>query len=293
MQDLIKKEDLYKGNFMKQIGTFNLDKIYNEDCISGMKDIPNNSIDVIIADPPYNLSKGGNWKWDGTSDLKGFGGTWNKVMEDWDNMSFADYFTFTAAWLKECKRILKPTGSMWVHGSYHNIGVINTCMQLLDIEIINEVVWFKRNSFPNLSGRRLTASHETILWAHSGSPKNRQYLFNYDESKNNSYDYDLIKKSGKQMRTVWDIPNNKQKDELLYGKHPTQKPIKLLKRMLDISASKNMIGLSPFSGSGSECLAFKEMGLHYIGFEIDKDFFNLSTERLKSKTMDRQILLGV
>jgi site-specific DNA-methyltransferase (adenine-specific) len=278
---------------MKQIGVFDLDKIYNEDCILGMKDIPDNSIDIIIADPPYNLSKGGNWKWNGTSDLQGFGGAWNKVMENWDNMPFVDYFAFTITWLKECKRILKSTGSMWVHGSYHNIGVINTCMQLLDIEIINEVVWFKRNSFPNLSGRRLTASHETILWAHSGSSKNRQYFFNYDESKNNCYEYDLIKKTGKQMRTVWDIPNNKEKTELLYGKHPTQKPIRLLKRMLDISANKNMIGLSPFSGSGSECLAFKEAGLHYIGFEIDTEFFNISNERLRSNVKNHQILLGV
>lgn len=146
-------------------------KIYQGDCIEIMADFPDDSVDIIIADPPYNLSKGGNWAIKNESKPKGFGGEWSKVMSSWDNMSLFDYFNFSMAWLEQCKRILKPTGSIWIHGTYHNIGIINMCMQLLEIEIINEVIWYKRNSFPNLSGTRLTASHETILWAHSGSSK--------------------------------------------------------------------------------------------------------------------------
>ena len=115
-----------------------------------------------------------------------------------------------------------------MHGTYHNIGLINFAMQLLEIEIINEVIWFKRNSFPNLSGRRLTASHETVLWAHTGGAKNRKYFFNYDGAKEMACPEDGLKEAGRQMRTVWDIPNNKGREELRFGKHPTQKPIRLL-----------------------------------------------------------------
>ena len=96
-------------------------------------------------------------------------------------MSLADYFGFTLSWMRQVQRVVRPTGSIWVHGTYHNIGLINFAMQLLELEIINEVVWYKRNSFPNLSGRRLTASHESILWAHTG--KKREYYFDYDASK--------------------------------------------------------------------------------------------------------------
>ena len=173
------------------------DYISNIDCIEGMKTLPDNCVDIIIADPPYNLSKSGNWKWDNSISLAGMGGKWNITNENWDNMSFNEYFNFSLAWLKEVKRILKPTGSMWIFGTYHNIGIINVACQLLGIEIINEVIWYKKNAFPNLSGRRLTASHETILWAHSGSKK-REYYFDYNYSKNGEFVGDDLKIQGKQ-----------------------------------------------------------------------------------------------
>jgi len=194
-------------------------KIICGDTIETMKKMPSASIDLIIADPPYNLSHGNTWSWRG-GNLPGFGGAWNKVMESWDNMSLADYFAFTSAWLSEAKRVLKPTGSIWIFGTYHNIGIINTLFQILDIEIINEVIWYKRNAFPNLSGRRLTASHETLLWGHNGKKK-RNYQFNYQVAKAFHDPSDLIKAKDKQMRTVWDIPNNKAKEEIAHGKHPT------------------------------------------------------------------------
>ncbi|WP_195509877.1 Dam family site-specific DNA-(adenine-N6)-methyltransferase [Clostridium tyrobutyricum] len=264
-----------------------LNNIYNMDCIDGMKRLPENSIDIAIADPPYNLSKGGNWKWDNSVDLPGMGGNWNKVMQSWDNMDLVDYFKFTLLWLKELKRVVKPTGSIWIHGTYHNIGIMNFAMQILDIEIINEVIWYKRNSFPNLSGRRLTASHETILWGHTGGSKKREYYFNYDNSKELIFPEDNLKQPGKQMRTVWDIPNNKKKEELKYGKHPTQKPIRLIERMLKISAKKGDVLLSPFCGAGTDCVAAKTLGLNYIAFELEQEYIDISKKRLEAVKLDK------
>lgn len=265
---------------LERVGPFSLDRIYVENCISGMNKLPTNSVDIAIADPPYNLSKGGVWKWDNSVRLPGFGGDWSKVMAEWDNMPLAEYFSFTLAWLSELKRIVRPTGSLWVHGTYHNIGIINFALQLLEVEIINEIVWYKRNSFPNLSGRRLTASHETILWAHTGGAKQRKYFFAYDRSKEMSCPEDCLKEQGKQMRTVWDIPNNKKREEIQFGKHPTQKPIRLLSRMLEISANAGDILLIPFAGAGTDCVAAKQMGVRYVAFENDEHYAEICRKRL-------------
>jgi len=270
------------------IGPYELNRVYPEDCIEGMKQLPSNSIDVAIADPPYNLSKGGCWKWDNSIHLPGFGGDWSKVMAEWDDMSLSKYFSFTVAWIAELKRIVRPSGSLWIHGTYHNIGIINFALQLLEIEIINEVVWYKRNSFPNLSGRRLTASHETLLWAHTGGPKNRKYYFNYEKSKEMSYPEDNLKKKDRQMRTVWDIPNNKKRDEIAYGKHPTQKPIRLLMRMLEISAQKGQLLIAPFAGSGSDCVAAKELGISFLAFENDPEYIEICKRRLSKDNSSKE-----
>jgi DNA modification methylase len=257
-----------------------INKIILGDCIIGMHQLPEKSVDLIIADPPYNLSKGGTWKWDNSMKLDGMGGNWTKAKENWDDMTLQEYWQFSVAWLTEAKRILKPTGSMWIFGTYHNIGIINFICQILEIEIINEVIWYKKNSFPNLSGRRFTASHESILWCHAG--KKRQYYFDYDYSKNGSFEDDTLKNPGKQMRTVWDISNNKAREELAYGKHPTQKPIKLLRRLILTSSKPGDICLTPFSGAGSECVAFKQTGRNYIGFEIDQNYYDISQRRLNA-----------
>lgn len=251
------------------------------DCIKGMSQLKDNSFDIAIVDPPYNLSKGSTWKWDNSVKLSGFGGNWEKVMQKWDDMPMGDYVEFCLAWLSELKRVISPEGSIWIHGTYHNIGIINYCLQQLEIEIINEVIWYKRNSFPNLSGRRLTASHETILWAHTGSNKSRKYNFNYEASKNNVYEEDNLKTTEKQMRTVWDIPNNKKAIEIAYGKHPTQKPLRLINRMLDISAPRNAKILIPFSGSGTECVAAIQKGFSFLAFELEEKYIKIANERIK------------
>lgn len=263
------------------------DYISNSDCIEGMKAMPSDCVDIIIADPPYNLSKSGDWKWDNSVSLSGMGGNWNITNENWDNMSLDDYFNFSIAWLTEAKRILKPTGSMWIFGTYHNIGIINIVCQMLGIEIINEVIWYKKNAFPNLSGRRLTASHETILWAHSGGKK-RNYYFDYEYSKNGEFTGDDLKSPGKQMRTVWDLSNNKNPDELKYGKHPTQKPIKILSRMIKLSSRPGDIMLTPFAGAGSECVAAKMTGRHYIGFETEEEYCRISEDRLAHTAQEKE-----
>jgi site-specific DNA-methyltransferase (adenine-specific) len=243
-----------------------LNKIHTLDCLEGMRKLGPHSVDIAIADPPYNLSKGNVWKWDNSVSLPGMGGDWNKVMEEWDNMPFYDYFTFTMAWVAELKRI----------------GIINFILQILEVEMINEVVWYKRNSFPNLSNRRLTASHETILWCHTGI-KERSYFFNSDHAKNGNFSEDLLKNPGKQMRTVWDIPNNKKKEELAFGKHPSQKPIRLLMRMIGLSAQEGQLLLSPFGGAGSECVAAKNCGLDYIGFEVCQEYVDIANKRLANE----------
>lgn len=269
---------------------YELNRVYLEDCIQAMSKFPDNCIDIIIADPPYNTSAGSKLSFNNKIHaLPGFGGKWQKVMETWDNMPISEYIQFSLSWLSEANRILKPSGSMWVHGTYHNIGIINICMQLLEIEILNEVVWYKRNSFPNLAGRRLTASHETILWAHSGGSKTRVYNFNYEKSKEYFNSADKLKLEGKQMRTVWDIPSNKKKEELALGKHPTQKPLRLIDRMLTISAPDEGILLSPFSGGGTECVAGLNAGLKVIGFDLEQEFVDLSNNRIQHFTGSQNV----
>jgi site-specific DNA-methyltransferase (adenine-specific) len=276
-----KQKDLFSNKSIDPDKDLPINKIIWGDSIENMRKLPDNSIDLIVADPPYNLSQGNKWSWNGKTKLPGFGGVWNKVIESWDNMPLKDYFSFTYQWIYEAKRILKPTGSIWVFGTYHNIGIINTIFQLLKIEIINEIIWFKRNAFPNLSGRRFTASHETLLWGHTGKKK-REYYFNYEESKNFFDPSDTIKARGKQMRTIWDIPNNKDKEELKYGKHTTQKPTRICRRIISLTSKANDIVLAPFTGAGSECVAAKQLNRRYIGFESEKKYVDIAKERLNN-----------
>ena len=263
------------------IGPYRLDDIHQEDCIAGMQQLPSNCVDVAIADPPYNLSKGGNWSWNGTTSLPGFGGQWKKVMADWDDLPLMEYIEFTTAWLTQLQRVVRPTGSIWIHGTYHNIGIVNVVLQSLEIEIINEVIWYKRNAFPNLAGRRLTASHETILWAHTGGNTKREYLFQYELSKDLACPEDRLKALGKQMRTVWDIPNNKSPQELRYGRHPTQKPVRLLERQLRLSSRPGQLCLIPFAGSGSVGIAAQRCALSFLGFEIDPKYVDIARTRIR------------
>jgi site-specific DNA-methyltransferase (adenine-specific) len=196
---------------MTEIRRFESEKVTLtlEDALIGLAKQPDQSFDLAIADPPYGASTTANWKLPKNHNLAGFGGAWNLAAHGWDQLNGLENFEATLAWLFELKRLVKPTGSIWLHSTYHNSGIVNVACQILGLEIINEVVWYKRNAFPNLAARRLTASHETILWVHTGG-KNRQYLFNYEQVKSARFSEDGLKEPGKQLRTVWDIPSNKK-----------------------------------------------------------------------------------
>jgi len=255
--------------------------LHRKDVFEELPDFKNDFFDLCIVDPPYGASTTKKWSYNGSEKLKGFGGDWKLTSEVWDLLSQNDSFQSTYFWLKELKRVIKPTGSIWIHSTYHNSGFVNVCCQLLGLEIINEVVWYKRNAFPNLSGRRLTASHETILWVHKGGEKKREYVFNYEDSKAFFSSADLLKEHGKQMRTVWDIPNNKGKEECIFGSHPTQKPLRVTERILTVAGVKNGNLLVPFVGSGTEMVAGFKYGMNVFGFEIENEYFNLAKARLE------------
>lgn len=251
------------------------------DAIAGMRALPDSSFDLAIADPPYGASTRSRWQLERDHALPDFGGSWQLAAHTWDRLGGVEGFEFTVDWLGELKRLVKPTGSLWIHATYHNSGIVNVACQILDLEIINEVVWFKRNAFPNLSARRLTASHETILWAHTGGDR-RDYYFNYQAVKASAFPEDALKAPGKQLRTVWDIPNNKTRAERAFGAHPTQKPLRLSRRMLLISARPGGRLLVPFAGSGTELVAGALHGMDCVGFEIDPEYAEAARRRIQS-----------
>jgi len=253
-----------------------------QDALAGMSELPSQSFDLAIADPPYGASTTATWKIDHGHALSGMGGAWKLASHSWDRLCNIEAFEGTLAFLTELRRLVKSSGSIWVHATYHNAGVVNVACQMLGLEIINEVCWYKRNAFPNLSARRLTASHETIFWVHTGG-KHRQYRFNYDAVKAAHFPEDNLKERGKQLRTVWDIPNNKSRDELQNGSHPTQKPLRLTERLLLIAGLSGGRLLVPFVGSGTEMIAGIRTGMECTGFEIDPNYFRLACQRIEAE----------
>lgn len=254
-------------------------ELYLQDALQGLSKLPDNSFDLAICDPPYGAATSANWNYDSTKKMNGFGGDWKLNTEKWDLLTGNEIFKSTVVWLAELKRLVKPTGSIWIHSTYHNSGFVNVLCQMLGLEIINEVVWYKRNAFPNLSARRLTASHETLLWVHTGGNK-RKYNFNYEDVKKAKFAGDNMKEADKQLRTVWDVPNNKSKDELIFGTHPTQKPLRIAERLLLISGIKGGKLLVPFAGSGTEIIAGIKYGMHAVGFEINEEYFEHAKTRI-------------
>jgi site-specific DNA-methyltransferase (adenine-specific) len=244
--------------------------LYQDDSIEFLKNLPENSIDMIFADPPYNLSNGGFTVHAGkrVSVNKG----------DWDQSNGIEAdFGFHLRWLEECHRVLKPNGSLWVSGTYHSIYQCGYAIQLLGFKILNDISWFKPNASPNLSGRYFTASHETLLWARK-DPKGK-HTFNYKDMKSgNWHETDFIKKPEKQMRSVWAIGTPKR-EEKTFGKHPTQKPLSLLDRIVLSSTNKGDIILDPFTGSSTTGLSAVNYGRKFIGIDLEKDYLDLSKKR--------------
>jgi site-specific DNA-methyltransferase (adenine-specific) len=244
-------------------------ELYKGDCIDILKDIPDNSIDLIFADPPYFLSNGG------ISCKAGKIVSVNKA--DWDKSNGIDKdYEFTFDWLSECKRVLKGTGSIWISGTMHNIYQVGYALQKLDYKILNEISWFKPNAPPNLSCRYFAHSHETLIWARKDQES--KHKFNYELMK--KWD-DKISESGKQMRSVWNIPLTPQQEKKS-GKHPTQKPLELLKRVILSSTDKGDLILDPFNGSGTTGVVSKLYNRRYIGIDLDKKYLDLTLKRVNA-----------
>lgn len=244
--------------------------LYNGDSVVLLNTLPENSIDMIFADPPYNLSNGG------FSIHAGKMVSVNKG--DWDkSKGFKDDYDFHYRWLEAAKRVLKPGGTLWVSGTYHSIYQCGHALQALDYHILNDVSWFKPNAAPNLSCRFFTASHETLIWARKD--KKAKHTFNYDLMKDGNWNGDQLKKPGLQMRSVWSI-GTPRPEEKKYGKHPTQKPLELLKRIVLSSTNKGDIIVDPFAGSSTTGIAAILHGRKFVGIDKEKKYLDLSIKRI-------------
>ncbi len=244
--------------------------LYNDDSLAVLGGLPDNSVDMIFADPPYLLSN------DGFTCQAGRMVSVNKGKWDKSN-GFENDLNFHEAWISECRRILKPQGTIWISGTYHSIYQCGFLLQRLDFHLLNDITWFKPNASPNLSCRFFTASHETILWARKD--KKSKHTFNYEAMKNGKFPEDKMKKPELQMRSVWSIPTpgGTEKDE---GKHPTQKPLALLKRIIAASTNDGDLVLDPFNGSGTTGIAAMSIGNRsYIGIEVNPEYVDLTIRR--------------
>ena len=246
-----------------------LNSIIKGDCVAALEALPDQSVDVIFADPPYNLQLGGMLTRPDQSMV-------DAVDDEWDQFaSFEAYDAFTRAWLLACRRVLKPSGSIWVIGSYHNIFRVGAMMQDLNFWILNDIVWRKTNPMPNFKGRRFQNAHETLIWA-SPNPKAKGYTFNYDAMKAANDDV--------QMRSDWLFPicsgGERLKDEDGRKVHPTQKPEALLARVIMSSTKPGDVVLDPFFGSGTTGAVAKRLGRHFVGIEREQDYIDAASARI-------------
>lgn len=239
------------------------------DCVNEMSKLQAGSVDLIFADPPYNLQLASDLKRPDDSHV-------DAVTDDWDKFaSFAAYDAFTKEWLAACKRVLKPAGTIWVIGSYHNIFRVGAIMQDMGFWILNDVIWRKTNPMPNFRGRRFTNAHETMIWA-SRDPNAKGYTFNYEALKAGNDDV--------QVRSDWTFPLCTGSERLkgTDGKklHPTQKPEALLARVILSSSKPGDLVLDPFNGTGTTGAVAKKLGRRYIGLEREKKYASAAEKRI-------------
>ena len=244
-----------------------LGRIIPGDCIEAMRSLPTASVDMVFADPPYNLQLGGDLSRPDGSHV-------DAVTNDWDKFdSFATYDRFTREWLTEARRVLKPDGSLWVIGSYHNIFRVGAILQDLGFWILNDIVWRKANPMPNFKGTRFTNAHETLIWASMG--EKAKYTFNYRTMKTLNDEL--------QMRSDWVLPICSGGERLKKGGtkvHPTQKPESLLYRVMLATTHKGDVVLDPFFGTGTTGAVAKRLGREWIGCERDSVYAEAAMERI-------------
>lgn len=253
-----------------------LDRILHGDCIELLNDLPSNSVDLIFADPPYNLQL--------RTDLYRPNRTKVDAVDDgWDKFEdFKAYDEFTRKWLSACRRVLKETGTIWVIGSYHNIYRVGAIMQDLGFWILNDILWIKSNPMPNFRGVRFTNAHETMIWAQK--KKGAKYTFNHHSMKTLNDD---SREGGLQMRSDWEIPlaTGRQRIKTNGVKaHSTQKPEALLYRVIMASSKPGDVVLDPFFGSGTTGAVAKKLGRRWIGIERDKKYVKIAQKRIEAVT---------
>ncbi|MEP3244427.1 MAG: site-specific DNA-methyltransferase [Sneathiella sp.] len=246
-----------------------LDQILQGDCIELMNSLPEKSVDMIFADPPYNMQLSGELRRPDDTKV-------DAVDDDWDQFdSFQVYDTFTRAWLKAAKRILKDDGTLWVIGSYHNIFRVGATLQDLGYWMLNDVIWRKTNPMPNFRGTRFTNAHETLIWC-SKDQNAKGMTFNYDALK--------VMNDDIQMRSDWHLPICSGHERLkIDGEkaHTTQKPESLLYRVLTAASNPGDVILDPFFGSGTTGAVAKKLGRHYIGCEREDKYIKVAKERIR------------
>ena len=248
---------------------FPKDHILIGDCIELMNSLPEKSVDLVFADPPYNLQLGGDLVRPDNSKV-------DAVDNEWDQFaSFESYDNFTKDWLKAARRVLKDDGAIWVIGSYHNIFRVGSQLQDLGFWILNDVIWNKSNPMPNFKGTRFTNAHETLIWA-TKSKDQKKYTFNYDALKTANDDV--------QMRSDWTIPicsgGERLKNDEGKKAHPTQKPEALLHRVLMATTKQGDTVLDPFFGTGTTGAVAKMLGRHFIGLEREEDYAAVAQARI-------------
>jgi modification methylase len=246
-----------------------IDTILNGDCLEELARLPDRSVDLVFADPPYNLQLGGELLRPDNSKV-------DAVDDHWDRFeSFEAYDRFTRAWLKECRRVLKDDGAIWVIGSYHNIFRVGVAVQDLGFWILNDVVWRKSNPMPNFKGTRFTNAHETLIWA-AKSRGGRRYTFNYDAMK--------MANDELQMRSDWTLPlctgEERLKDDKGAKAHPTQKPEALLHRVILASTRPGDVILDPFFGTGTTGAVARRLGRKFIGVEREAEYAKIAEARI-------------
>ena len=246
--------------------------ILRGDCISTMERLPEGSVDLVFADPPYNLQLGGDLTRPDNSRVDGVDDAWDRFG------SFSEYDKFTHAWLKAAHRALKDTGSLWVIGSYHNIFRVGAILQDLGFWVLNDIVWRKTNPMPNFRGTRFTNAHETLIWC--SKSKDARYTFNYDAMK--------ALNDGTQMRSDWTLPLCTGGERLKGGDgnklHPTQKPESLLYRVIMSATKPGDVVLDPFFGTGTTGAVAKLLGRRYIGIEQNEEYVAGARERIAAVT---------
>lgn len=253
-----------------------INHFYSGDCIEVLtQEIDKKSIDLIFADPPYNLS-GNGLKWQGNKT----GGDWFMVNEEWDKMTTPEYMQFTLKWLGGCHKVLKENGSIYIACSYHNIGEVMIVLKQLDYKINNIITWYKTNAMPNMTRRVFTHSTEFVIWAVKGSG----WTFNYEKTKEINPNKQKDGKM-KQMRDLWEMPLVQGKERLRgennKALHPTQKPEEMLKRIILASSNIGDLVLDPFSGSGTTAVIAKKYKRKFIGIEKEKKYNIAALNRLK------------